>query len=131
MKICTKCGMQNYDTANYCSGCGNALDANTSKGKTFGIIGFVLSICGLVFCWIPVINLFTLAESIVGLVFCNISLNNMKFRLANAGRILSIIGIAANGICILAAIILLIVFGSQLLYLIESIIYGIGSGYFF
>ena len=77
----------------------------TAKGKTFGIIGFILGIISTVFCWLGifpaagiVLGFFMIAAGIVGLVFCNISKNEGYFPLAKVGKVFSIIGICLSGV---------------------------------
>ena len=84
-----------------------------AKCKTFGIIGFILAIISVVFCWLGilpyagiVLGILMLAFAIVGLVFCSVSRKNGTFKLANVGKIFAIIGICLCGICFIIGIIM-------------------------
>ena len=70
-----------------------------------GVAGFVLAVCGIVFCWIPFVNILLW---ILGLVFSFIGLFKAPRGLAIAGMILSFIEI-------IIAVIAMIIFGAALL----------------
>ena len=85
----------------------------SAKCRTFGIIGFVLGILSIVFCWlgvIPIAGIFLgilfLAFAIVGLIFCNISLKNGTFKLAKIGKIFCIIGLCLVAVLFIIGIII-------------------------
>ena len=73
---------------------------HTAKGRVFGIIGFILSVEAICVCLIPFCNIITLIEAIIGLIFCNISIKNTTFKLANIGKVLSIIAIVFSAVTI-------------------------------
>ncbi len=81
-------------------------EAITPKGRTFGIIGFILGIVSTAFCWVGVLpvgglvaGFFMVACGVVGLIFCNISKKEGFFKLANIGKVFAIIGICLSGVC--------------------------------
>ena len=84
------------------------------KAIALGIIGFILGINGLLFCWTPFCSWIFLIFAIVGLILCNKSKKLMNFRLAGAGKIISIIGIVACAIFVAFTIFLLIYFRDDL-----------------
>ena len=83
----------------------------SAKGRTFGIIGFILGIAATAFCWLGIIpvggivcGIIMIASGIVGLIFCNISKKEGFFKLANIGKVFSIIGICLSGVCFIIGI---------------------------
>ncbi len=116
MKYCTKCGAENNDADNFCSSCGANLIEQAAQAErenverihtseiyeeehatpwaTFSIVGFVLGIVSLVFCWIPFSNIYFGGT---GLVFSSMGkwskTNSDKAKL---GFTLSLIATIAN-----------------------------------
>lgn len=99
-------------------------DANPNKGKgiTWGIFGFILGLQGLVYSWVPFVHIWFLIHAILGLIFCNKSLKYMDFRLAKAGKIISIIGIVICSILILFTIFMLAFFGREMLEMLDDLL---------
>ena len=88
----------------------------TAKCRTFGIIGFILGVSSLAFCWLgifPAVGIIAgvilLACAIVGLVFCGISKREGSFKLARIGKVFAIIGLILSALCLIIGIILTIV----------------------
>ena len=94
------------------------------KGRaiTFGIIGFILGINALIFSWVPLCQLIFLIMAIIGLVFCNKSRKYMKFKLAGAGKVLSIIAIIICAIFIAFTIFLIIYYQDDLADMIRRLV---------
>ena len=68
---------------------------NTNKNG-LGVAGFVIALIGLLFSWIPIVNVFSIWLCYVGLILSLVAvfLKNKKKGLAITGIILAIVGIA-------------------------------------
>ncbi len=71
------------------------------KGRAFGVIGFILGLDSLIWCWVPVYNLGSFICSIIALIFTGISRKNTSFKLARVGRVFSIIALIASIVSII------------------------------
>ena len=67
---------------------------NTTKNG-LGVAGFVIALIGLLFSWIPIVNVFSIWLCYIGLVLSLVAvfLKNKKKGLAIAGIILAVVGI--------------------------------------
>lgn len=74
-----------------------------NRGGTDGmaIVGLVLGIVGLVFCWIPYIGYITPILCIVGIVLSSIALKNRHSGIAIAGLVCSIIGLVVTSVVVI------------------------------
>ena len=70
---------------------------NVQKGANgLGIAGFILSLIGVIFSWIPVANIFSVVLCGLGFLLCFIGLflRNRRKDLAVVGLLLAIVGVA-------------------------------------
>lgn len=95
----------------------------SAKCKTFGIIGFILGLISVVFCWLGIfpaigiiLGFIMLAFAIVGLIFCGVSRKAGEFKLAKVGKVFSIIGICLTAIIWIIGIIITATGGYYLYY---------------
>ncbi|MGI6072789.1 MAG: zinc ribbon domain-containing protein [Lachnospiraceae bacterium] len=61
------------------------------KGRAFGIIGFILGLRAIFYCWLPLSNLYGLVYSALGLIFSAISRRNVVMKLNRVGKTFSLI----------------------------------------
>ena len=82
-------GYYNYNQPNHCAPVPEEQPA--AVWKVFAVLGLVLGIIGLVFCWVPAANIFFITMSIFAIVFSALG-KKSRSGVATAGLVISIIG---------------------------------------
>ena len=87
---------------------------HTVKGRTFGIIGFIINLDALIASILPGSNFAALIYSIIGLIFCHISKNNTNFRLTKVAKVFGILAL-------IFSIVTIVIYGVLLFLFIEIV----------
>ena len=125
--FCSKCGAEIPEGAQWCPKCGTRNGMPTQPQTAPGsIVGFVLSLAGVLVDWIPIAGL---VLSIIGTVICGkgkkqVAANPSAYNntgLLTAGHIIGIIGIVAGAIYLVIWLIYAVILGGGTLMLFDFI----------
>ena len=133
---CAKCGKEMDDSAKFCPACGadasgdassvqadpapsysssNSVAAEETQSSGSGVGAMVCGIIGLIFCWIPFVNIIGLILGIIAIVLGSSGRKTLppsKRGMATAGFVLGIISLIFSVVWLLVVIILIATFGA-------------------